>query len=126
MRYHELARDKTVRPIIAKLLGFIANGVTEKGAVQYQCDGSIRHVTYHAAVVAAALSRAGPLGFDGYDRLAERVFANVLSQQRPDGGFFYSTGDYRLLNDRRSYPRYLAMIMYHLLHPDMKLTSASR
>jgi len=28
-----------------------------------------------------------------------------------------STGDYRLLSDRRSYPRNLAMILTHLLEP---------
>jgi hypothetical protein len=43
-----------------------------------------------------------------------------LSQQRQDGGFaFYSRHNYGFLRDTRSYPRYLSMILNHLLREHM-------
>jgi hypothetical protein len=125
MRYHELTGDPVVQPVIAKLLKFIAEGVGRAGAVSYECGVNYRHVTYHAGVVAAAFAHAEHLGFSGYDQHANRVFEYVLGRQRPDGSFLYSTGDYRILSDRRSYPRYLAMIMYHLLHVGMQRSQAA-
>ena len=46
--------------------------------------------------------------------LAPRAFKWVVSQQHENGGFPHSLGDYRVLSDRRSYPRNLSMILYHL------------
>ncbi|NNL87161.1 MAG: hypothetical protein HKP27_15970 [Myxococcales bacterium] len=88
--------------------------------MHYECGVEYRNVTYHAAVVAAALTRAAPLGFSDYSEAATRAFGYVLKQLRPDGSIVYSRGDYRFLSDQRSYPRYLAMILYHLLHPGLR------
>jgi hypothetical protein len=67
-------------------------------------------------VVARALSQATAVGIADYRPLAERAYRRVLSQQQEDGGFrFYSRANYGLLSDRRSYPRYLCMILFHLL-----------
>lgn len=118
MQYFEITGDATVRPLIEQLLGFLTRGITSVGAVHYECGVPYRHVTYHAAVVAAALVRGRALGFTDYDELAYRAFQYVMQRQGADGSVVYSQGDYRILGDRRSYPRYLAMIMYHLLHPD--------
>jgi hypothetical protein len=56
------------------------------------------------------------MGLGDFRALADRGFQHVLSYQRADGGFqFHSRANYGLLTDRRSYPRYLAMILNHLL-----------
>jgi hypothetical protein len=46
----------------------------------------------------------------------QRAYQRALTYQRADGGFrFFSKYNYRFLEDRRSYPRNLSMILYHLL-----------
>ena len=56
------------------------------------------------------------LGFGDYSALTEAGYRRVLETQRADGSFrFYSKGNYRVAQDRRSYPRYLAMILNHLI-----------
>jgi hypothetical protein len=42
----------------------------------------------------------------------------LVARQREDGSFPHSRADYRILSDRRSYPRNLAMILVHLLAAD--------
>lgn len=118
MRYHELTRDTVALQLITGVLGFLRTGLAEDGHAFYDCDNRHRSVTYHTAVLGAAFAKAGQMGIDGYDDLANRAYSYVLGLQRPDGGFSYSRRDYRLLSDRRSYPRYLAMILYHLLVRD--------
>lgn len=115
MRYHELTGDRAALPVIAGVLRFLRTGFAADGHVFYQCGNAHRAVTYHAAAVGAAFARAGQLKLDRGDELADRAFGYVLRRQQPDGGCVYSTGDYRWLQDRRSYPRYLAMILHHLL-----------
>lgn len=118
LRFYELTGDAAARAIAERVLAFLAGGVCEDGHVAYGCDSSKRAVTYHAAVGAAAFRYAGALGIAGYDTLAARAYRYVLNRQRRDGSFPHSYGDYGVLSDRRSYPRYLAMILYHLLQPD--------
>ena len=96
------------------MLGFLVNGVAPDGHGFYACGNARRAVTYHAAALGAALCAGASLGLTSTD-LANRAYAYVILRQRPDGGFPYSERDYRLLRDRRSYPRYLAMILLHLL-----------
>lgn len=114
IRYYELTRDTDSLALVPRLLGFLATGVAPDGHAFYACGNAHRTVTYHAAAVAAALSAGSALGITAYD-LADRAYAYVIGRQRQDGGFPYSNGDYRLLSDQRSYPRYLAMILLHLL-----------
>jgi hypothetical protein len=118
LRYHELTGDQASVPIVAGLLEFLRTGLADDGRAFYQCGNRYRAVTYHAAALGAAFARAGQLGIHGYDDLSDRAFSYVLRMQRSDGGCVYSRGDYRLLSDRRSYPRYLAMILLHLLLRD--------
>jgi hypothetical protein len=120
MRYYELTGDEAVRPIISGLLDFLLQGLTSSGAAHYECGIPYRHVTYHAAVLAAAFARAAHFGCGDYEEPAARAYEYVLSKQDSDGSLVYSLGDYRVLNDRRSYPRYLAMILYHFLHPKLR------
>jgi hypothetical protein len=115
MSYHEITGDRTVRPIIADLLTFLRHGLADDGHAHYMCGNAHRTVTYHTAVLGAVFSTAARIGLAGYADAAERAFRYVLSLQEPNGRLLHSQRDYRVLSDRRSYPRYLAMILYHLL-----------
>jgi hypothetical protein len=115
LRYFEICRDPQVLPIISKVLNFLRNGITDDGHVLYDCTNHHRQVTYHTTAVAAAFSSAERLGLvDNFDAIT-RLYDNVLRQQKPDGSFPHSQRDYYLLRDSRAYPRYLSMILYHLL-----------
>jgi uncharacterized protein YyaL (SSP411 family) len=116
IRYFELTGNTDSLELVTRVLGFLVNGVAEDGHGFYACGNARRAVTYHAAALGAAVSAGAGLGVTS-DDLAKRAYAYVMLRQRPDGGFPYSEGDYRLLSDRRSYPRYLAMILLHLLRP---------
>jgi hypothetical protein len=134
IRYYELTRDADSLTPVPRLLAFLGTGVAPNGHAFYACGNAHRAVTYHAAAVGAALRAGASLGLTpdrgvrapgyedrgvgapGYElALADRAYAYVIGRQRPDGGFPHSERDYRLLSDRRSYPRYLAMILLHLL-----------
>jgi hypothetical protein len=115
MRYYEITHDGLALPMIRRLLDFLKSGVGEDGHAYYDCDSPNRTVTYHTAVMAAAFGEAARLGLSPYGELANRAYQYVLDLQRPDGSFPHSRGDYHILSDQRSYPRYLAMITYHLL-----------
>ena len=72
-------------------------------------------MNYHTGVVAAALATAQELGVPGQNALADKAFRYLLRQQREDGSVPHSQGDYGVLSDRRAYPRYLAMMVFHLV-----------
>jgi hypothetical protein len=118
LRYYEVTGDAAARPIITRLVSFLAGGVSSEGYAYYQCEQKQRTVTYHTTALGAALGKATQVGIADYADLARRAFAYVLGLQKTDGGFDHSQRDYRFLADQRSYPRYLAMIVYHLLQSD--------
>ena len=127
--YYMLTRDETIRPMLAKMASYLEDGLLPSGAARYNCDQDTPTVTYYAAAIAYALSLATALRLGEYAISAERGFRWVLSQQRTDGGFnFFSTKNYGLLTDRRSYPRNVAMILHHLLSEvgDRKQASKTR
>jgi hypothetical protein len=72
---------------------------------------------YHTAALGAALFEAERLGLLEQRGLSDRCFARLLARQRPDGSFAYSSGDYGCWRDGRSYPRPMAMTLFHLLYP---------
>ncbi len=119
MHYVDASADTRAVPLIRRVLGFLRQGLAMDGHVHYACGNPYRAVTYHTAAVAAACWRAQHYGIAGFDDLAHRAYGFILQAQQPQGGFAYSWGDYRLLKDQRAYPRYLAMILYHLMicHP---------
>jgi hypothetical protein len=120
LRCHELRGEPRVEPLIERSLGYLETGVAPEGYVRYECGSGRRRVTYHAAALGAAMVRASQQGFGDHTSTGERALGYVLGQQRPHGGFPHSRGDYGVLSDRTGYPRYMAMILYHLLHaPDL-------
>lgn len=122
--YHTLTGDERVRPLIGGVLRFLSGGIAADGHAWYDCANGHRTVSYHTAALAAAFTEAQRLGITDYLDLARRAYAYLLRLQRPDGSLIHSQRDYRLLRDQRSYPRYLAMILYHLLL-GAKLTPSS-
>jgi hypothetical protein len=115
IRYFDVTQDSAALPLIRRSLRFLRGGLAENGRSYFDCSDRHREVAYHTAVLAQGLARAGQFELPGYDALAERAYNYLLAQQRLDGGFDFSRGDYYFLSDRRSYPRNLAMILYHLL-----------
>src|SRR5215471_10293931 len=112
-----LEPGKPARALLPGLARFLQRGVSARGASALDCSTVGRawpEVDYYTAVLAAALIEAAKLGLA--DRtLSARCYERLLERQRPDGSFWYSTGDYRFLKDHRSYPRAQAMTLFHLL-----------
>ena len=125
LKYYELTHDEAILPTITTLLNYLSGGIADDGHAYYNCGKPTRAVTYHAAALAATFSKAKQLGFDSYDEQTERAYKYVLSRQNNDGSFIHSRRDYGILSDRRSYPRYLSMIMYHLLLPMLESDETS-
>jgi hypothetical protein len=114
--YYRITADEHIVPIVKKLAGYLAGAVTPSGSVRFSCRRNQPEVLYYAAAVAAALSESAFHKVAPYADFASRAYEWVLEQQRKDGGFqFFSRGNYGILSDRRSYPRNLAMVLYHLL-----------
>lgn len=113
--YYQLTGDGAVLPILCKLAGFLATGITPAGAARYNCHQATPEAPYYTAAVAQALQQATQLELGDFQEKAQLAYDRVLALQKQDGGLaFFSKGNYGLLTDRRSYPRNLSMILYHL------------
>lgn len=116
VHYRELTGDQAVDPILKPLAQYLSEGVRSDGSARYSCVTDDPRVTYYAAALAQALSQADALGLGDYRHLVDAACGWVLDRQRSDGGLrFHSANDYRYFSDRRSYPRYLSMVMHHLV-----------
>ena len=113
--YYQITENEQVRPLLSRMAEYLASGVTERGSCRQDCYREFPEVNYWTASLATALRKAHELALGDYSDLSERGYHHLLTQQRPDGGFDFSERNYRLLRDQRSYPRYLAMILDHLL-----------
>src|SRR5579875_2616991 len=102
--------------ILPGLANFLATGVTPSGACARDCFNRRPEVDYYTAALAAALDEASRLGLIADRSPAERAYARVMARQKADGSFIYSEGDYGILRDGRSYPRPMAMTLFHLLY----------
>lgn len=114
--YYQLTGNEKCGRILKKLSAFLATGLSENSHCRYSCSKDAPEVNYWTAVLAASLRRASELGLGNYLSLSEKAYCYLLTRQRPDGGFNFSEHNYGLLTDRRSYPRYLAMLLYFLLY----------
>ncbi|HET7841168.1 MAG TPA: hypothetical protein VFM21_06155 [Terriglobia bacterium] len=106
------------KPILTRLWNFLRRGVQPNGSCANDCasvDGRGPEVNYYTAALGSALHYAHRLGVDPSDDAAQRCFARVLERQRTDGSYGFSTRNYGVLRDGRSYPRYQAMTLFHLL-----------
>ena len=106
------------KPIFSKLWSFLQRGVQPNDSCANDCasaGGTGPEVDYYTAALGSAAHYAFRMGVDLNDEIAQRCFARVLARQKPDGSFGFSTGNYGFLKDSRSYPRYQAMTLYHLL-----------
>jgi hypothetical protein len=116
VEYHRASDDADVLPIIEGLGRFLSGGLTRSGGARFNCSRDRPEILYYTAAVAAALSQVTARGLGDYRSLADAAYARVLAAQREDGGMrYFSRGDYHVLSDKGSYPRSLAMILYHLL-----------
>lgn len=113
--YFETTADAQVLPLIAGLAEFLHKGIKPDGRTQFDCADKGVDVIYHTAAVAAALKTAFDQGFINNRDDEFSAYDYVLSQQHASGAFLFSKGDYAVLRDTRPYPRYLAMILHHLL-----------
>ncbi len=107
------------RTVLARLARFLAGGVRNSGACANDCARTARggpETDYYTAALGAALYEAHRMGLVSSTELSDRCYDRVLERQRPNGGFRYSTGDYLILRDGRSYPRGQAMTLFHLLY----------
>ncbi len=116
VHYQKLTGDEEIQPVVERLASYLTAGLTAEGKARYDCSHENPDVLYYTVAVARALSVATDLQLGDYTASAEKAFQRALSYQRPDGGFSYhSRKNYGCLTDRRSYPRYLSMILNHLL-----------
>jgi hypothetical protein len=108
----------TTHRILPTLARFLEGGVRVNGASATDCFHTAAgpEVDYYTAALGAALSEARRLGFLSGRDADDRCYARVLQRQRPDGSFAFSTGDWGLLRDGRSYPRQSVMTLFHLLY----------
>lgn len=114
--YYRFTADDAIVPVLKNLARFVATGITADGACRYDCLHSTPEVAYYGVAAGAALRDASASGFGDYHELADRAYAKALSIQQPGGALAYhSRQNYGFLSDRRSYPRYLSMVLYHLL-----------
>jgi hypothetical protein len=115
LEFHQVVGDSVSLRIASRALEFLRDGVQNDGHARYDCRNYRRRVMYHTAVVAAAFAKATQLGLAHCRSIAALTCTYMLGAQLQNGSFWYSRGDYGILRDSRSYPRYLAMILFHLL-----------
>jgi len=116
---HALKPGCVPEGVLKKLARYLERGVQPTGACALNCSKAGRggsEVHYYTAALGAALHEACRIGLGLDPELGERCYRRVLAAQNPDGSFDHSLGDYGFLRDRRSYPRYQAMTLFHLLH----------
>lgn len=107
--------SETLRAIISKLIGYLATGLHPDGHCRYACGKDYPEVTYYTAVLAAAFVKATETGLGNFKQEYESAFSRVLKRHRRNGNYVYSTRNYAVFRDSRSYPRYLSMILRHVL-----------
>lgn len=124
-QYYRITGDEQARSVLGGLARYLRAGLSG-GVAPYDCHRRDPEVAYYTPAVAQALSQATELGLADERAAVEAAFAHTLRLQRPDGSFpFHSRRNYRILTDRRSYPRYLSMILNHLLMEVVRVEAAS-
>jgi hypothetical protein len=126
VHYRRITGDDSISGVIERLAGFLASGVTDELHAAYDCNDQRTTVLYYDLALAQALSQATALGLGDHQSTVVDMYRQVVAQQRPDGGFrYHSRRNYGVLQDKRSYPRYLSMMLVHLLLADEQAISLS-
>ena len=113
--YHAITGDDRARPVMERLASYLSSGL-EAGSARYECSRRYPEVPYYTLAVAQALSQATDLGMADERSGVAEAYRRTLDLQQPDGRFrYYSRKNYGVLSDKRSYPRYLSMMLHHLL-----------
>lgn len=116
VHYRRITGDEAISGVIERLARFLATGVTPEFHAAYNCNDRRTTVLYYDLALAQALQQATELGLGDHRATVSEMYRRVIAQQRSDGGFSYhSTRNYGILSDRRAYPRYLSMMLVHLL-----------
>jgi hypothetical protein len=113
--YFRLTGQDHVRKILVNLARYLSSGLTKRGSCRYDCFNKNPETNYWTAALAAALREAYDLGLGQYHEQSERAYQRLLARQNANGSFDFSDRNYRLLTDRRSYPRQQSMILLFLL-----------
>ncbi len=113
--HHEATGDPRASRLAGRVTTFLEGGVRANGSARSGCGQDLPEVVYYADALAIALALGARHGTAGALPLSERLVDWVLSRQLGNGGFHFSRGDYRVLSDKRFYPRNLAMTLFHLL-----------
>jgi len=115
VQFYRITGDPRARSIMERLAQYLTSGL-EGGIARYECSQQYPEVMYYTSAVAQALSQATDLGIVDERAAVDVAYRRMLRLQQPDGSLpFHSRRNYRFLTDRRSYPRYLSMILHHLL-----------
>ncbi len=120
--YYKLRSDRDVLTLLRKLAGFLSQGMTEDGWTKASCLHARPCVLYYTAALATALWKAYEIELIDTTRPCCNGLSYLLRFQTSLGSFPHSFYDYGVLSDRRSYPRYQAMILYFLALIDYDLT----
>ena len=102
--------------MLLSMADFLAGGLTRRASCRYDCFHETPETNYWTGALATALRIAHDLELGNYLDDSEKAYQFLLKQQHPDGGYGYSRYNYKILKDDNSYPRYLAMILHHLLY----------
>ena len=114
IHFNRLRNDGELRTLLHSSAGFLEKGMDEHGRAKASCSSDHPTVYYFTAALATALWEAYKQKWLPSAEHVLRGFSFLLDNQKSDGSFPYSTNDYGFLRDNRSYPRYLAMILYFL------------
>jgi hypothetical protein len=116
VQYRDDTGDAEVDPLIARLAGFLPRGLGPDGWARHDCAGRAIRTPYYTSALGHALRLATRRGLGDHDRAADRCFQTVRKQLGADGApAWHSARNHGLFTDRRGYPRYLAILLHHLV-----------
>ncbi len=113
--FYSISPSETLRAILSKLIRYLKTGLHPDGHCRYACGKDYPEVSYYTAVLAAAFLKATEMRLGDYQKEYESAYSRILKRRQKYGNYIYSTKNYGLLRDGRSYPRYLSMILRHIL-----------
>lgn len=115
LRFHELTGSGAAMRIAKPLASWLGGGISKGGHCKADCRREAPEVPYWTAILAEALLAADRYGLGERRGEALSLFAKVLEEQQPDGGWDFSRREPGGLVDRGRYPRNEVMILDSLM-----------